>query len=104
MRKIWLWLLPELQLLSTQQQGEALQKARETDMDIPELLGVALGLVLVAVATQYALPDGAPLSPLAKALLNFIVALPLMAMAVIPFHVRRLRRGLRMQLQLHRPT
>ena len=101
MRKFWLWLLPELQLFPAQRQAEALKKSRQGDLDIPELLGMALGLVLAAIAAQYASPGNPPLPHAVVALLDFVIAVPLMAMVVIPFHIRRLRRGLRVQLQLH---
>ena len=96
----WLWVLPELRRFPAQEQGHALRKASQTELDIFELLGVGLGLVLVTAATQYVLPDRAGSTRLAAGLFNFILALPLMAVVVAPFHVRRLRRGLRKQLRL----
>ena len=101
MRKLWLLLLPELGHFSPPDQAQALKKARETGLDILELLGVAFGLVLVTAATQYALPDRSLSSRFAAALLNFVVAVPLIALVVAPFHIRRLRRGLRGQLKMH---
>lgn len=100
MRKLWLMLLPELGQFPPPDQAQAIKKARETDLDILELLGVAFGLVLVTAATQYALPDRSLPSRFAAALLNFIIAIPLIALVVAPFHIRRLRRGLRVQLKL----
>ncbi len=100
MHKAWLWLLPELQRLPAKDQDLALQKARDTDLDVVELLGVAFSLVLVTAATQYALPEGSALPRVQATLFNFLVALPLVGAAVAPFHLRRLRRGLRMQLEL----
>lgn len=100
MRKLWLLLLPELGQFPPPDQAQALKKARETDLDILELLGVAFGLVLVTVATQYALPDRSLPSRFAAALLNFVVAVPLIALVAAPFHIRRLRRGLRGQLKM----
>jgi len=101
MHPFWLWLLPELRRFPASERAYALKKAHGTDLDIFELLGVALGLVLVTAATQYALPEGVFITRLAAALLNFAVALPLMALAAAPFHIRRLRRGLRDQLGPH---
>ena len=91
--------LPELGAFPLQDHRAALEKAGETELDILELLGVALALVLVTVATRYALADQSLPSRAAAAALNFIVAVPLIAVAVAPFHIRRLRRGLRMQLE-----
>lgn len=102
MRKLWLMLLPELERFPASEQVQALEKARKTDLDIVELLGVAAGLVIVTAVTQYALPNAAISQRVAAILLNFIIALPLMAGVVAPFHVRRLRRGLRAQMEPHR--
>lgn len=100
MRKLWLMLLPELGQVPPRDQAQVLKKAHETDLDILELLGVAFGLVLVTAATQYALPDRSLPSRFAATLLNFIIAVPLIALGAAPFHIRRLRRGLRAQLKL----
>jgi hypothetical protein len=99
MLRVWLVLLPELRRFPPREQADALKRAGETELDILELLGVAFGLVMVTVATRYALPDQSLSSRFAAALLNFIVALPLIALMVAPFHVRRLRRGLRARLE-----
>lgn len=101
MRALWLWLLPELARFPAGEQAQALRKAHDTELDIPELLGMALSLGAVTAATQYALPDRSFASQAAATLLNFIIAIPLMAAAVAPFHIRRLRRGLRRQLEPH---
>lgn len=92
-------LLPELGQFCVRDRKAALRKAGETELDIFELIGMAFGLVLVTVATQYALPDQSLASRFSAALLNFLVAVPLIGIAVAPFHVRRLRRGLRAQLR-----
>jgi hypothetical protein len=98
MTKLWLLLLPELGQFPLRDQDTAFEKARETELDILELIGMAFGLVLVTVATQYALPQSLA-SRFSAALLNFIVAVPLIGLAMAPFHIRRLRRGLRAQLK-----
>jgi hypothetical protein len=99
MHKLWLMLLPELGQFPPRDQEKALKTAHETHLDIFELLGVAFGLVLVTAATQYVLPDRSLSSRFAAALVNFIIAVPLIGLAVAPFHIRRLRRGLRLQLK-----
>jgi hypothetical protein len=96
--KLCLVLLPELGQFPVRDQPQALKRAGQTELDILELVGMAFGLVLVTVATEYALSDRSLPSRLAAAFLNFIVAVPLIAVAVAPFHIRRLRRGLRAQL------
>jgi hypothetical protein len=100
MRKAWLLLLPELRRFPPEEQDCALAKARETVLDVPELIGMAFAVVAVTALTQYSLADASALSRFAAALVNFAVALPLMVLCAGPFHVRRLRRGLRAQLEL----
>jgi hypothetical protein len=99
MTRLWLLVLPELGQFAVPDRDAALRKAGETRLDILELIGMAFGLVLVTAATQYALPDQSTASRFSAAILNFIVAMPLVGLAVAPFHIRRLRRGLRAQLK-----
>jgi hypothetical protein len=100
MQKIWLLLLPELRRFSPDAQEMALVKARETDLDAFELFGTALAVAAVAALTQYGLGDAGWAERLGAAALNFAVAVPLMLMCAGPFQIRRLRRGLRAQLEL----
>jgi hypothetical protein len=99
MHRLWRTLLPELNRFPADEQPLALEKAGATELDVLELLGVAFGLVLVTAITRYTLPDDAMSSRFAAAVLNFVVAIPLIGIAVAPFHIRRLRRGLRNQLK-----
>ncbi|HEU5295753.1 MAG TPA: hypothetical protein VFU71_13310 [Burkholderiaceae bacterium] len=92
-------LLPELRSFSPAEQAQALKAARDTPLDMLELLGMAAGLVLVTALTRYALPSGDASTRAGAMVLNFVFALPLLALFLGPFHVRRLRRGLREQLQ-----
>jgi hypothetical protein len=57
-------------------------------------------MVAVTVLTRYALPlrDMAGLSRVTGIFMNFALALPLLAVFLGPFHIRRLRRGLRAML------
>jgi uncharacterized membrane protein len=96
---LWLSLLPELRRFPRQDRTEALAAARATSLDTLELIGMALALVAVTALTKYALPDGSVFSRFVMALLNFAVALPLLVATLGPFHLRRLRRGLRAQLE-----
>jgi hypothetical protein len=96
--RLWLSLLPELRHFPVQERPEALVQARATSLDTFELVGMALALVAVTALTKYALPDGSFVSRFVMALLNFAVALPLLVATLGPFHLRRLRRGLREQL------
>ena len=92
-------MLPELRGFPAAERGSALRTARDTPLDMLELLGMAAGLVVVTALTRYVLPDGEAATRFAAVLLNFAVAVPLLALVLGPFHLRRLRRGLREQLQ-----
>ena len=97
----WLWsaLLPELRQFQEVQREQALQRARGTSLDVIELVGMAVGLVVVTALTKYIVPNTLTASRIALSLISIAVAMPLMVAALGPFHLRRLRRGLRTQLQ-----
>jgi hypothetical protein len=97
--RLWPLLLPELRQFPPTDQDSALRTARHTELDILELLGMAAGLVAVTALTRYTLPSGSIGARFLFVLLNAVVAIPLLMLALGPFHIRRLRRGLRKQLQ-----
>jgi hypothetical protein len=99
MNSLWPALLPELRQFPEAERDAALQQARQTSLDVAELVGMAVGLVAVTALTKYSVPDASMAPRFALALINFAVALPLLAVVLGPFHLRRLRRGLRQQLQ-----
>jgi hypothetical protein len=99
MNRLWPVLLPELRQFPAAEQEEALQAARNTALDLVELVGMAAGLVVVTGLTRYTLADWDVATRFMAVVLNFIVAAPLIAFFLGPFHIRRLRRGLREQLQ-----
>ena len=103
MNRLWPVLLPELRQFPAAEQDPALKAARDTPLDILELLSMAAGLVLVTALTRYSLSDANVSTRFGAAVLNFVVAVPLLALVLGPFHIRRLRRGLRDQLQRRRP-
>jgi hypothetical protein len=88
-------LLPELRDVPDPDWTSALRMARDTELDVPELLGMAVAVVAVTALTQYGVAGSSAWSHLAALLANFAVAVPLLALCVAPFHLRRLRRGLR---------
>jgi hypothetical protein len=100
MHKTWLLLLPELRSFPAREHARALEAARETPLDIVELVGTAFAVVIVTALARHGLADPGLASHLAGAALNLAVALPLLILAAGPFQVRRLRRGLRRQLEL----
>jgi len=97
--RLWPVLLPELRQFPATDQDTALRSARDTELDILELLGMAAGLVAVTALTRYTLPSGSIGTRFLFVLLNVVVAIPLLTVALGPFHIRRLRRGLRKQFQ-----
>jgi hypothetical protein len=97
--RVWPTLLPELRQFPESERSSALERARETALDLVEIAGMAVALVAVTALTKYTLPEASFASRLGMALLNFAVALPLLVAALGPFHLRRLRRGLRAQLE-----
>jgi hypothetical protein len=99
MKRLWPALLPELRQFPETERDEALSQARETELDVIELVGMAVGLVAVTALTKYSVPDLSMASRFGLALVNFAVAMPLLVAVLGPFHLRRLRRGLRRQLQ-----
>jgi hypothetical protein len=96
--RLWPVVLPELRQFSASERERALRAARHTTLDWLELLGMAAALVLVTALTRYSVPAGMVSTRLGLGLLNFAVAIPLLGVALAPFHLRRLRRGLREQL------
>ncbi len=97
--RLWSALLPELRQFQEAEREQALQRARRTPLEVMELVGMAVGLVVVTALTKTIVPNTSMASRLALVLVNMAVAMPLMVAALGPFHLRRLRRGLRTQLQ-----
>ena len=98
MNRLWSLLLPEIRQFPSAERDGALGRARATALDLLELVGMAAALVCVTGLTSYAIPDGAVATRGAAALINLAVALPLLVLGLGPFHLRRLRRGLREQM------
>jgi hypothetical protein len=56
---------------------------------------MAAGVALVTALTRWAAPEAGWLLHAAGSLLNFAIAAPMLVLVLGPFHIRRLRRGLR---------
>ena len=89
------FLFPELRRVSPAEREALLRRAAHAPLDVVELLGIAAGLVAVTALTRYGATQLPLVERLGLAAANFAVALPLLALAVAPFHIRRVRRGLR---------
>src|SRR5687767_1138689 len=90
---------PELRPFPREDRARMLRKASETPLDLIEWAGILFGLVVVASATRYGLQDFGFVNRIVVALVNFFVAVPLLAITVGPFLLRRQKRGLREQLR-----
>jgi hypothetical protein len=75
-----------------------LKRASNTPLDLIEWTGILTALVFVVALTRYSITDFGLVDRIAVALVNFLVAAPLLAVTVGPLLVRRTRRGLRSQL------
>jgi hypothetical protein len=100
MRANFTWLFPDLQRLPPGERGDALRRAARCPLDTVELLGIAGGLVAVTALTRYGAVELSLAQRLGMVAANFVVAVPLLAVAIAPFHFRRVRRGLREILRL----
>jgi len=101
MKRFWLWALPDLSKFSSERtQGEALKKAKDSSLDSSELIGIAVWLVIATSFGRYILKEGKMLDDvLAAIVVNVIIVAPLLLAVFVPIHIRRLRRGLRQQLE-----
>ncbi len=90
---------PELRAYSRSDRARLLKKASETPLDLIEWAGILFGLVIVASVTRYGMSGIELGSRLAFALVNFLIAVPLLAVTVGPFLLRRQKRGLRSLLR-----
>lgn len=93
-RTIESWIYPALNGIAPQHRKSALHRAREEPLDLVELGGIAVAIICVTAITRYSLLDASVVTRLAAVVANFLIALPLLAVGIGPFHVRRVRRGL----------
>ena len=99
MPKRWeYWLYPELRKFDSADRGRALQKAKDTKFDWTEITGMTLAVAITVFLTRYSAAGFGLLERVGAALANLVVAIPLLVVLAGPFYVRRVRRGLRAQL------
>jgi hypothetical protein len=91
-------LYPELRPYGRSERARLLRKASETPLDFIEWAGILVGVVIVVTVTRYGVPGFGLIDRMAAALVNFLVAVPLLVVTVGPFLLRRQKRGLRSQL------
>ncbi|MFT3961938.1 hypothetical protein [Propionivibrio sp.] len=95
MKRLWLVIYPELGRFPEAERKEALRRANLGDFDGIELAGMAFGLIATTALTRFA-AAATPAGYLLELLACFCVAVPLLALFVGPFLIRRTRRGLRL--------
>ena len=86
--------LPRLLELPPLDREDALEQARSIDFDTTERVGIVVGVVLTAYLLRFDPAQVQAMSLPLRYLVQFIAALPLLALLVGPFMLRRTRRGL----------
>jgi hypothetical protein len=89
------FIYPELRPYGRSERARLLRKASETPLDLIEWVGILIGLVIAVSVTRYTVQGFGLADRIAVALTNFLVAVPLLALTVGPFLLRRQKRGLR---------
>lgn len=88
-------LYPQLRQWPPAQRERIWRSARAVPFDVIELLGIATGMVVVTGLAAFASSHLAPPGRSAAALASLAIAVPLLALIVGPFLMRRTRRALR---------
>lgn len=99
MMKLWIRLVPDLEKVHAARRKEALKQASRSDLQGSELIAMAIWLVVVSVVTQSVLKGATDENRLTFTIVtNLIFTAPALLAVFIPIHVRRIRRGIRRQL------
>jgi hypothetical protein len=86
---------PDLLVFPEAERPDVLRRARRAPLASSELAGIALALVVVTALTRYGSSGLDADERVAYALASFVIALPMLVIAVGPLLVRRTRRALR---------
>jgi hypothetical protein len=95
------WLYPELQKFEPPDRDPALRKAKDAKLDGFEIMGITFAVALTVALTRYSAAGFGLIERVGAALANLIIAVPVLMVLAGPFYVRRVRRGLRAQLNDH---
>ena len=95
---VMIWLYPRLRELPPAKWESMLRKARDTNFETGEWIGVIGGIALVAWIVDVEAPVFSMQAAFVSYLLQFVLALPLLAVVVGPIYLRRTRRGLDREL------
>lgn len=92
------WLYPRLREIPPATWESMLDKARDTDFEMREWIGVIGGLALVTWLVEAKVSAFATQAGLIAHLLQFVLALPLLVVVIGPIYLRKTRRGLDREL------
>lgn len=92
------WLYPRLRALPPELWDSTLRKARDTDFETVEWVGMVGGVAFIAWLAGVDALALTTLPPVIAFLIRFLFALPLLAVVVGPIYLRRTRRGLDREL------
>jgi cation transport ATPase len=92
------WLYPRLREVPPASWESMLSKARDTDFEMREWIGVIGGLALVAWLVEAKVSVFTTQAGFIAHLLQFVLALPVMAVLIGPIYLRKTRRGLDREL------
>lgn len=95
--RMWLERLiyPELERIAPHHRQRAMERARAESFDTLEMIGILAAIAATTYLTRYGIVPATPSSRFWAAILNFVVAIPLLVLIAGPFYVRRNRRGLK---------
>jgi cation transport ATPase len=93
-----IWLYPRLREVPPATWESMLGKARDTDFEMREWIGVIGGLALVAWLVEAKVSVFTTQAGFIAHLLQFVLALPVMAVLIGPIYLRKTRRGLDREL------
>lgn len=103
MNGLWQAVLPELRQFPPDERRRVLQLARNSRLDALELVILAVWLVLVTALMRNMVNSAPDAQRIAYSMvMNLVVTVPLLLLVMAPVHIRRLRRGLREQLEQRR--
>jgi hypothetical protein len=94
-----LWAYPALRQLPRSGWDEALEHAREMSFDTMEWMGIVVGVAFATYLLRFDADQAAALSLPARYFIQFLAAVPLLALVVGPFYLRRTRRGLDREIE-----
>jgi len=98
-RMVLLSVFPALRQLPRAEWDQALKQARETNFDTIEWIGVLADIAFVTYLLRFDVDQGAAVSLPVRYFIQFLAAVPLLALVVGPFYLRRTRRGLDQEIE-----